>query len=102
VEQQTIRLFQDAIRQLHGAESEYVESVPVDESFEGQTVWSGIVHVFDLEGSSEGTRAYAWACVDDSMRQQIVTVLHVPPVDSPLAAVRAAIVQDARDASDSS
>jgi hypothetical protein len=50
--------------------------------------------VFDLE---EGERCYAWGFEDEQTgRLRIVTVLQQPPVDSPLAAVRAAIVADAR------
>jgi hypothetical protein len=37
------------------------QSVPVLETFEGQTVWEGVVHVFDLEGHPKATRAYAWS-----------------------------------------
>jgi len=35
------------IRKLHGAESAHVETVPVVETFQGQTVWEGEVEVFD-------------------------------------------------------
>ena len=42
-------------------------------------------------------RAYAWAHESDAGGRRYVAVLHVPPVDSPRAAVRAAIVQEARE-----
>jgi len=47
----------------------------------------------------EGQRCYAWAHLEDdqSGKQQVVTVLHQPPVDSPQKAVQAAIVQEARE-----
>lgn len=95
----TIRAFQDAIRKLHGAESTYVESVPVREDFEGHTVWSGIVQVFDLQGHPTATRAYAWshATVEEPAKTRYVAVLHQGPVDSPRAAVQAAIVQEVRE-----
>ena len=84
-----------AIEQRFGSTPVHIEAVPVHETFDGQTVWEGTVHVFDIEG---GQRCYAWAYLDDeaSGRQRIVTVLHRPPVDSPQAAVRAAIVQEHR------
>ena len=41
---------QDGIRRLHGVESKYVESVPIKETFQGKTVWEGIVEVFELVG----------------------------------------------------
>lgn len=89
--------FQDlreAIIRLHGADATWIESVPVRETFEGEVVWEGEVQVFDLEDHPEATRCYAWSHVSDQGKQRFVTVLHVPPVDSPQAAVRAAIVRD--------
>lgn len=88
-----------AIQRLHGCESRFVEAVPVHETFKGETVWSGIVHVFDLEGHPTAARAYAWAeLVDDvSGRQRFHAVLRQGPVDSPRAAVQAAIIKEARE-----
>jgi hypothetical protein len=56
-----IKALQEAIRRLHGCEATFVEAVPVHEEFQGQTVWSGIVHVFDLKDHPSADRAYAWA-----------------------------------------
>ncbi|MEE9277417.1 MAG: hypothetical protein V3V06_03310 [Dehalococcoidia bacterium] len=33
-----------AIRDLHGCESHWIESVPVKETHEGETVCEGVVH----------------------------------------------------------
>jgi len=61
----------------------------------GQTAWEGIVYVFDLEGHPEATVCYAWSLpVDDSDQRKFYAVLHVPLVDSPEAAVLAAIVAE--------
>ena len=89
----------DVIRRLHGAEASHVETVPVKESFQGQTVWEGEVEVFDLHGHSEAPRVYAWSheTEDADKPKRHVTVLHIPPVTSPEAAVRAAIVQEYRE-----
>jgi hypothetical protein len=38
-----------------------VDALPGKEVSEGQTVWEGVVHVFDLEGHPKATRAYAWS-----------------------------------------
>jgi hypothetical protein len=91
---ETTKIFQGVIRELHGCESSYVESVPVHETFQGQPVWDGIVHVFDLEGHPTAPRAYVWSeLLDDwSGNQSIKAVLHQGPVVSPLDAVRANIV----------
>jgi hypothetical protein len=93
-----IRELQDVIRRLHGAEPAHVESVPVHEKFHGKTIWDGVVEVFDLTGHPKASRVYAWAHeTDEPNTPRHVTVLHLPPVDSPKTAVRAAIIQEFRD-----
>jgi hypothetical protein len=92
-----IQELRDVIRHLHGVESTHVESVPIKETFQGKTVWEGIVEVFDLKDHPEASRAYAWAYeTDNPKKPRHVTVLHMGPVTSPLPAVRAAIVQEFR------
>jgi hypothetical protein len=60
-------------------------------------VWDGVVQVFDLIDHPEADRCYAWShAVDDSDRRRFVAVLHKPPVDSPQAAVRAAVAAEYR------
>jgi hypothetical protein len=88
----------EVIRRLHGVEAKHVESVPVKETFQGRTVWEGVVEVFDLLEHPKATRLYAWAhdTCDPANPKRHVTVLHLGPVDSPQAAVRAAIVQEFR------
>lgn len=92
-----IEELKDAIRRLHGVESHHVKSVPVKETFQGKTVWDGIVEVFELHGHAKATHAYAWAHgTDDPKKRWQVTVLHIPPVTSPETAVRAAIAKEFR------
>jgi hypothetical protein len=93
-----IEELRDVIRKLHGVESRHIESVPVKEVFQGKTVWEGIVEVFELIGHPTASRAYAWAHETDDPQKprRHVTVLHVAPIDSPIAAVRASIVRDYR------
>lgn len=87
----------EAIRNMHGCGSTWVAAVPVRETFNGQTVWEGEVQVFDLHHHPTAARCYAWShAVDDSDRRRFVAVLHQPPIDSPEAAVRAAIAQEYR------
>ena len=93
-----IQELRDAIRHLHGAEATHVESVPVTETFQGKTVWDGIVEVFELRGHPAASRVYAWAHdTDDPVKpRRHVTVLHLHPIRSARDAVRAAIVQEFR------
>jgi hypothetical protein len=90
---------QDVIRRLHGVESKHVESVPIKETFQGRTVWEGLVEVFELHGHPQAPKVYAWSHeMDDSQKsKRHVTVLHVEPVTSAAKAVRAAIIQEFRE-----
>lgn len=93
-----IEELRDAIRDLHGVDSVHVASVPVKEVFEGKTVWDGIVEVFILHGHPKAKMAYAWLHDTGDPEQPFrpVTVLHIHPALSPIAAVRAFIVQEFR------
>jgi hypothetical protein len=89
-----------AVNHLHGCDSKHIESVPVEEVYEGKTVWQGIVEVFSLQGHPKAKRAYAWSHVhgakDDDER--FVAVLGLPPVTSPATAVKVAIASEVRTA----
>ena len=86
----------EVIRRLHGVKATHVESVPVKETFQGKTVWEGIVEVFELRGHPKAPRVYAWSHDMDSPKKRHMTVLHVAPITSAVEAVRAAIVQEFR------
>jgi hypothetical protein len=74
------------------------QSVPVRETFEGKTVWEGVVHVFDLAGHPTTTRAYAWSSpIEGSTKRRFFAVLHTARISSPLEAVRAAIVAEHKE-----
>lgn len=86
---------QEAIRNLEGCESSFVASVPVKETFNGETVWDGDVQVFELIDHPETNRAYVWSYeVNETGRRRFTVVLHKPPVDSPQTAVQASIAAE--------
>jgi hypothetical protein len=89
----------DVIRRLHGADAQHVESVPVKETFQGKTVWEGVVEVFSLLGHATASTVYAWThdTDDPEKPRRHVTVLHGHPITSARDAVRAAIVQEFRN-----
>jgi hypothetical protein len=93
-----IERLQQVIFHLHKADSTWVESVPVHEVFQGQTVWEGSVEVFDLRDHPKAERCYAWSHLDgpDDKDERFVAVLEIPPIVSPVAAVRAATVAEAK------
>lgn len=86
----------DVIRKLHGVESRHLESVPIKETFQGKTVWDGVVEVFELIEHPTAKRIYAWSHDADGKKRH-VTVLHMDKVTSPILAVRAAIIQEFRE-----
>ncbi len=93
----SIRSLKQAIRDLHGCDSTWVESVPVKETFQDKVIWEGTVQVFNLQGHPTAKRCYAWSHHTKEKKRHFVAVLHQGPVDSPVAAIRAAIIQEYRE-----
>jgi hypothetical protein len=61
---------------MHGGKATFVQFVPVHETFGGDTVWEGAVHVFDLVGHPSATRAYAWSSpIEGSTKRRFFAVL---------------------------
>src|ERR1700689_4919404 len=86
-----------AVEKMHGGTAKLVQSVPINEKFRKDTVWQGVVHVFDLAGNPQATRAYAWSSpVEGSTKRRFFSVLHIGPITGPVEAVRAAIVAEQR------
>jgi hypothetical protein len=87
------------IKRLHGVEATYIQSVPVKEKFQGKTIWEGMVEVFEIKGHPQTERVYAWSHDTDDPKKpkRHVTVLHIAPILSAEAAVKAAIVQEFRN-----
>lgn len=98
-EEVPVEVLEEAIRNLHDCKASWVASVPVKEVFQGQTVWEGTVQVFGLSGHSTATRCYAWSYVTDEKtgKRKFFAVLHQGPINSPEAAVSAAIVAEYRN-----
>ena len=98
-----------AVESQHGGTATLAQSVPVHETtkrrtenegmtfLHDETVWEGVVHVFDLEGHPKATRAYAWSSpIEGTTKRQFFAVLHMGTITGPLEAVRAAIVAEQR------
>ena len=65
---------------MDACEATWVESVPVTETFSGETVWTGEVQVFELRGHPGAARAYAWSHATDGTKRKFIAVLGVGPV----------------------
>jgi len=85
-----------AVESQHGGTATFVQAVPVHETHEGETVWDGVVHIFDLVGHPTANRAYAWSYELGDGRRRFFAVLHTGPIASPRDAVRAAIVAESK------
>lgn len=86
-----------AVERTHGGIATLPQSVPIRETFDRETVWDGVVHVFNLAGHPRATLAYAWSSpIEGSDKRRFFALLHQPPDTSPIEAVRAAIVAEHR------
>lgn len=56
----SIGALEKAILDLHGCKAIWVESVQVKEVFEGETVWEGVVQVFQID-HQKAKLCYAWS-----------------------------------------
>ena len=82
------------IRDLHGVDSSHLRSEKVRETFEGQTVWEGVVEVFSLKGHPKAGLAYAWSQETDEGGRRYFAVLGMPPIRSSRDAVLASIAAE--------
>ena len=87
-----------AVEHLHNCGAAWHSTVPVQETFKGQTVWQGDVDVVNLIGHPKAKRAYAWSHLDGPKDEQerFVAVLEIPPVMSAETAVRVQIIKDVK------
>lgn len=89
-------VLRSVVESNHGGKATFVQLVPVREMSGSQTLWDGVVHVFDLKGSDSGAfRAYAWPRGKPGGEQEFFTILHSARVFSPVLAVRAALIAGA-------
>jgi hypothetical protein len=86
-----------AVEARHGCKATVFQSVPIKETFGRNTVWEGVVHIFSLTRHPTAKRAYAWSFpIEGRHKRRFFAVLHLPPVTSPIEAVRAAIVAEGK------
>lgn len=93
----SVDVLKQAIESQHGGHANFLSIETVDERHNGQPVWQGEVHVFDLDGHPTATRAYAWSSpIEGSSKRRFYAVLHLGPIRSARDALRAAIVAEHR------
>jgi hypothetical protein len=95
----SVEELREAVEHMHGVPAKFVESVDVDERFNGAVVWQGTVKVFALKNHPSGAKlAYAWSVRTEGSKRRFVAILGLPPVTSALMAVRASILADTKRA----
>lgn len=88
-----------AVESQHGGQATFTQFVPVHEEQNGQTIWDGIVAIFELKNQPQAHyRAYAWSRQLGGGKRRLVAVLHSPKIKSPRDAVRAAVEAEQRSA----
>jgi hypothetical protein len=75
----------EAIKNIHGCDATWVESIPVRETY-----FTGEVQLFHLVGHATAARCYAWSQIVGGDRR-FHAVLHGATVDCAAQAVRATI-----------
>ena len=84
-----------AIEHLHHCGAIHRDTAAVHEVFRGKTVWNGDVEVFDLCGHPKAKRCYGWSAGEP---EEFITILELPPVDSPQSAVKVGVAYQIRRA----
>ena len=92
-----ISRLQVVIKRLYGLDSAHVSTTPIVETFGGKIVWQGDVETFSIRGHPKAKRCFAWSYQDESGKEQFTAVLELPPVDSELSAVRAALIAQVKN-----
>ncbi|MFZ5453423.1 MAG: hypothetical protein ACOZF2_16315 [Thermodesulfobacteriota bacterium] len=86
-------ILQKAVEKTYDCTAKFVESLPVQETCDGKTLGEKTVFVFALAGHSLAQKCYAWSSSPGESAQTChYTALHLPPIDSPETAVRAAML----------
>lgn len=93
---QNIAEVQEYIQRVHGVPATHVDSVRTTQILENDTVWDGMIEVFELHGHSKAQVVYAWAqnAIEPGKSKKYFAVLHLDSVDSPEAAVKVAFIQE--------
>ena len=90
-----IKTLKDAVETAHKCKALHDQSVPVREMFGEKVVWEGVVEKFALLEHLKAKWCYAWS-FKDGPETRYITVLELPPVESPQTAVRSAIASKAQ------
>ena len=83
-----IERMKQVIFHLHKSVSKHVESIFVEETYHGETLWRGYVEVFELTDHSKAKRCYGWTYGEP---EEFITILELPPVTDAQSAVKVGV-----------
>jgi hypothetical protein len=83
-----IERLKQVIFHLHKSGANHVGSVPVEEVFQGKTLWKGDVEVFELTEHPKAKRCYGWTYGEP---EEFITILELPPVTDAQSAVKVGV-----------
>jgi len=82
--QPNIEDLKQAAEKLHNCRASHIEDVIASEKFGQDTVWGGVVSVFEIKGHDKADKCYAWSSpIEGSKKRRFYAVLNIRPVDSP-------------------
>ena len=87
-------LLETALRQALKCDVTHCQTIPVNETMDGKTIWKGSVETFNLIDHPEAKKCYAWQHYEENKAPRFVAVLEKRYVNSPELAVKSAIFFD--------
>ncbi|HZJ16676.1 MAG TPA: hypothetical protein VFD27_16595 [Chthoniobacteraceae bacterium] len=90
----SVAMIKEAIEVMHHCAAHHIGSEPVAE-LHNKLACDGLVEIFQLVGHPNAKWCYAWIGQEDG-QTQVVHVLHLPPIDSPEAAVKSVLAEKAK------
>jgi hypothetical protein len=78
-----------AIEQSAKCDAAYFQTQPVRYGIDGAILWKGKVEIFQLKNHPQAKVAFGWGYEGKNKKIEYVTIVGVPPLDTPLQAVKA-------------
>ena len=79
---------QEAIENRAKCPAVYQGTQPIKFSMDGKVLFDGKVEVFQLKDHPQAKLAFGWGFENKIKKMEYVTVMGIPPLDTPLAAVK--------------
>lgn len=83
------RALLNAVEMRANCSAQYLQTQPVRISVDGKVLWDGKVEIFQLSNHPQAKQAFGWWFQNKENKTEYVAIMGVPPLDTPLAAVKA-------------